>query len=123
MIPRGSTSLNPEISSLQNEEGVRTVEMVDTTAMVAMPSDKRWSDKSHEDENYLGRLIGNRFKIVAKIGAGAFGTIFSGTDIMTNSPVAIKIEPKTIKVRQLAYEAHVYREIQGIGRNYLSSFT
>ncbi|KAM0682790.1 hypothetical protein MDAP_002025 [Mitosporidium daphniae] len=114
MIPKGSASLNPEMSSPINEESVQTIEAGEASAALAATSDKHWNEKPQREGCCLGRLIGNRFKVVAKIGAGAFGTIFSGTDIVTSSPIAIKIEPKAIKVRQLAYEAHVYREIQGV---------
>lgn len=76
-------------------------------------NNSHWT-KSQEEDAAIGRIIGNRYKILAKIGAGAFGVIYEGVDAMAGTSIAIKIEPKGIKVRQLAYEAQVYRELHGI---------
>lgn len=47
------------------------------------------------------------------IGTGAFGAVFSGRDIGTHGPVAIKAELKTAKVPQLVFEYGVLRELNG----------
>ena len=41
----------------------------------------------------INGLIGNRYQIEEKIGAGSFGKIYSGNDVQTKEKVAIKLEP------------------------------
>ena len=38
-------------------------------------------------------IINNKYKLINKIGSGAFGSIYKGQNIRTNEYVAIKIEP------------------------------
>lgn len=36
--------------------------------------------------------VGNKFKLVKKLGSGAFGELFAGINIKTGEEVAIKLE-------------------------------
>ncbi|EKF29206.1 casein kinase, putative [Trypanosoma cruzi marinkellei] len=50
-----------------------------------------------------------RFILSQRIGSGAFGELFQGLDIRTNSKVAVKFEKRQIAYPQLSYENKVYR--------------
>ena len=43
--------------------------------------------------NFVNAVIGRKYRIVRKIGSGAFGQIFLGIEIGTDNEVAIKVEP------------------------------
>jgi serine/threonine protein kinase len=69
-----------------------------------------------KDENkHYEMPIGENFilKTNRKIGSGAFGEIYLGTDIKQGKNVAIKIEPYYAKSPQLLYESEIYMELQG----------
>lgn len=51
----------------------------------------------------------SNFKIVRRLGAGAFGEIFQGVNPKTNQEVAIKFENASGKHPQLFYEAKLYQ--------------
>ena len=57
--------------------------------------------------------LGKRYKLEDQLGAGAFGEIYAGTDTRTGLPVAIKLEHSNAKHPQLAYEARVYKQLNG----------
>jgi serine/threonine protein kinase len=49
-----------------------------------------------------------------KLGIGAFGEIYEGTNVHTGEEVAIKFEePLLTKHPQLSYESKIYKELQG----------
>lgn len=52
--------------------------------------------------------IGKSFKLIKKLGSGAFGEIFHGINLKNNVEVAIKLEPVSSKHPQLFYEAKLY---------------
>nr|CAB78005.1 casein kinase I like protein [Arabidopsis thaliana]CAB82116.1 casein kinase I like protein [Arabidopsis thaliana] len=58
--------------------------------------------------------IGNKFRLGRKIGSGAFGEIYLGTDVQSNEDVAIKFVSESVKTvhPQLAYESRIYRVLQ-----------
>jgi len=60
-------------------------------------------------------IMGGRFRLGKKIGTGSFGEIFTGTNIQTNEPVALKLEPTKTKLPQLLYEARVLKYLAGEG--------
>jgi casein kinase 1 len=53
--------------------------------------------------------INSNFKLVRRLGSGAFGEIFQGINPKTNQEVAIKFEPINSKHPQLFYEAKLYQ--------------
>ena len=59
--------------------------------------------------------VGGRYRLGKKIGTGAFGEIFEGTDIFNNSSVAIKLEHNSVKYPQLLFEAKLLKSIPGTG--------
>jgi len=54
-------------------------------------------------------LIGNKYKLLEKIGEGSFGSIYKGTNIRTNEFVAIKIEPIIHDLKLLKNESIIYQ--------------
>ena len=59
--------------------------------------------------------VGGRYRLGKKIGTGAFGEIFEGTDIFDNSSVAIKLEHNSVKYPQLLFEAKLLKSIPSTG--------
>jgi hypothetical protein len=62
--------------------------------------------------------IGDNFKLNArkKLGSGAFGDIYFGTNTKLGEDVAIKLEPTKAKHPQLFYESKLYMALQGGGK-------
>jgi serine/threonine protein kinase len=58
--------------------------------------------------------INNKYKLLSKLGSGAFGSIYKGENIRTKEHVAIKIEPFDANLKLLKNESTVY--------NYLKKF-
>ena len=63
--------------------------------------------------------IGDNFKLNArkKLGSGAFGDIYFGTNTKLGEDVAIKLEPTKAKHPQLFYESKLYMALQGGGKH------
>ncbi|KAK8498378.1 hypothetical protein V6N13_082675 [Hibiscus sabdariffa] len=61
----------------------------------------------------MERVVGGKFKIGRKIGAGSFGELFLGVNVETGEEVAIKMEPVKTKHPQLHYESKLYMLLQG----------
>lgn len=61
----------------------------------------------------MERVVCSRFRIKKKIGAGSFGEIYSGENIVTHDQVAVKVEKVNARIPQLAYEAKLYRVLAG----------
>lgn len=57
--------------------------------------------------------VGGKFKLVKKVGSGAFGEIYSGSNVKTGEDVAIKLEPVKTKFPQLLYETKIYKILAG----------
>lgn len=54
--------------------------------------------------------IGKRFRIIRRIGGGAFGDVYVGQDVVTEEHVAIKLEPvNTTHQPHLQHEARLYQ--------------
>jgi casein kinase 1 epsilon len=60
-------------------------------------------------------IMGGCFKLGKKVGTGSFGEIFTGMNIETNEPVALKLESTKTKLPQLLYEARVLKYLAGEG--------
>jgi serine/threonine protein kinase len=54
-------------------------------------------------------IIANKYKLLEKIGAGAFGSIFKGENIRTKDYVAIKVEPILNDLKLLKNESIIYQ--------------
>ncbi|GMI94271.1 casein kinase I, CASEIN KINASE I-LIKE 11 [Hibiscus trionum] len=61
----------------------------------------------------MERVVGGKFKIGRKIGAGSFGELFLGVNVETGEEVAIKMEPVKTNHPQLHYESKLYMLLQG----------
>ncbi|XP_051127181.1 casein kinase 1-like protein 10 [Andrographis paniculata] len=61
----------------------------------------------------MDRVVGGKYKLGRKIGAGSFGELFLGINIQTGEEVAVKLEPVKTKHPQLYYESKLYMLLQG----------
>lgn len=72
-----------------------------------------FNNKSSDSVSFAGSsLIKGRWKVLKKIGAGAFGEIFSGKNVITNEMVAIKVERVDNKKQVLKLEVAVLKKLQ-----------
>lgn len=53
--------------------------------------------------------VGGKWRLGRRIGAGSFGDIYIGVNILTNEEVAVKLESTKTKHPQLIYESKIYR--------------
>ena len=53
------------------------------------------------------------YKLVQKIGSGAFGELYQATHVKTGEQFAVKLEPLNTKFPQLLYESKLYKVLQG----------
>ena len=58
-------------------------------------------------------MIANKYQLEQKLGNGAFGSIYQGSNIRTREKVAIKIEPKTSEQKSLKNETRIYQYLNG----------
>ncbi|KAE9589734.1 putative protein kinase CK1-CK1 family [Lupinus albus] len=61
----------------------------------------------------MDHVIGGKFKLVRKIGAGSFGELYLGVNVQSGDEVAVKLEPAKTKHPQLHYESKLYMLLQG----------
>ncbi|WOK96276.1 casein kinase 1-like [Canna indica] len=61
----------------------------------------------------MENVIGGKFKLSKKIGAGSFGELYLGVNIQSGEEVAVKLEPVKAKHPQLHYESKLYMHLQG----------
>jgi serine/threonine protein kinase len=59
--------------------------------------------------------INNKYKLIERIGAGNFGSIYKGQNIRTAENVAIKIETIDAAVKLLKNESVIYQYLNGCG--------
>ena len=57
--------------------------------------------------------VGDKYKLIKKVGSGAFGEIYKGQNIKTGEEVAVKLEQSKTKFPQLYYEAKLYKIFDG----------
>ena len=58
-------------------------------------------------------MIANKYDLISKIGAGAFGAIYKGKNVRTGEAVAIKVEPLKHETNLLKNEARIYQYLKG----------
>ena len=58
-------------------------------------------------------MIANKYQIEQKLGNGAFGSIYQGSNIRTREKVAIKMEANTSEQKSLKNETRVYQYLNG----------
>ena len=58
-------------------------------------------------------LVHDSFLLKRRIGRGSFGEIYSGEDITTGNPVAVKLEPAKTRSPQLRIESRIYQFLEG----------
>eukprot|EP00669_Euglena_mutabilis_P006550 TRINITY_DN2124_c0_g1_i2.p1 TRINITY_DN2124_c0_g1~~TRINITY_DN2124_c0_g1_i2.p1 ORF type:complete len:332 (-),score=131.88 TRINITY_DN2124_c0_g1_i2:573-1568(-) len=66
-------------------------------------------------ESRMDLRVGSKYRIGRKIGAGSFGDVYQGTNIVSGDPVGIKLEPVSAKFPQLLYEAKLYKVLNANG--------
>lgn len=71
------------------------------------------ASSSHPSQSSSSNIVGNNYRVGKKIGEGSFGVVFEGTKIHTNTPVAIKFEPRKSDAPQLRDEFRSYRTLNG----------
>ena len=59
--------------------------------------------------------LGGKYKIGKKLGSGAFGEVFSATELASGEEVAIKVESNRTKHPQLLHEAKLLKLLKGKG--------
>eukprot|EP00771_Trimastix_marina_P000811 gnl/Trimastix_PCT/1841.p1 GENE.gnl/Trimastix_PCT/1841~~gnl/Trimastix_PCT/1841.p1 ORF type:complete len:476 (-),score=102.37 gnl/Trimastix_PCT/1841:188-1615(-) len=57
--------------------------------------------------------IGNKYRLIKRIGRGSFGDIYKAFNITTGEEVAVKLEPVRTRQPQLYYETRLYRVLSG----------
>ena len=58
-------------------------------------------------------MIGNKYRIIEKIGSGSFGEIYKGENIRTKEMVAIKMELIDSDMKMIANESRIYQYLKG----------
>ena len=68
-------------------------------------------------------MVGVHYRVGKKIGEGSFGVIFEGTNLLNNTQVDIKFEPRKSDAPQLRDEYRTYKILVGCRESaqYLSS--
>lgn len=82
-----------------------------TTAIVFNDSeaDRKASGMASSSSN----VVGVHYRVGKKIGEGSFGVIFEGTNLLNNTQVAIKFEPRKSDAPQLRDEYRTYKILVG----------
>ncbi|KAJ2917404.1 hypothetical protein MD484_g2989, partial [Candolleomyces efflorescens] len=71
------------------------------------------SSSSHPQSSGNSGIVGNHYRVGKKIGEGSFGVVFEGSKLVSNTPVAIKFEPRKSDAPQLRDEFRSYRTMNG----------
>jgi serine/threonine protein kinase len=54
-------------------------------------------------------MLGNKYRLLAKLSQGSFGQVYKGENIRTGDVVAVKVEPKSGDHKSLKSEAKIYQ--------------
>jgi hypothetical protein len=79
---------------------------------------KQQDSTTNSNTNDYEIPIGENYRLNAKkkLGSGAFGDIYHGTNLKLNESVAIKLEPVKAKHPQLFAESKMIMALQGGGK-------
>ncbi|KAI3382776.1 hypothetical protein SNEBB_000979 [Seison nebaliae] len=58
-------------------------------------------------------IVGEKYRLVRKIGSGSFGDIYLGINLINGEEVAVKMESLKARHPQLLYESKLYRILSG----------
>lgn len=67
----------------------------------------------HQVATSLELRVGQKFRLGKKIGSGSFGDIYLGTDMLSGTEFAVKLESVKSKHPQLIYESKIYKILGG----------
>lgn len=67
-----------------------------------------------DDELKYEIRVANQYKVGKKIGAGSFGEIYLGMDIISGKEVAVKFEPVNVRRPQVIEEARLLKEFKDV---------
>jgi serine/threonine protein kinase len=65
----------------------------------------------------MNELIGNKYRLVEKIGEGCFGSIYKSENIRTRELVAIKVEKRSDNIGLLKNETKIYQYLNSFKNN------
>lgn len=71
------------------------------------------SSGHHPSSTASNGMVGTHYRVGKKIGEGSFGVVFEGVNVLTNTPMAIKFEPRKSEAPQLRDEYRSYRTLNG----------
>ncbi|KAF9466578.1 kinase-like domain-containing protein [Collybia nuda] len=72
------------------------------------------SSSTHPSQSATSNgIVGSHYRVGKKIGEGSFGVVFEGSKMLSNTPVAIKFEPRKSDAPQLRDEFRSYRTLNG----------
>ena len=62
---------------------------------------------------YLNQVVGNRFKLLERLGSGSFGETYKAENMRTKKIVAVKLEDTKTTTPQLSFESKIYTMLAG----------
>jgi serine/threonine protein kinase len=65
----------------------------------------------------MNELIGNKYRLVEKIGEGSFGCVYKSQNIRTREMVAIKVEKRSSNIGLLKNETKIYQYLNSFKNN------
>ncbi|KAK2757981.1 hypothetical protein FQN54_004387 [Arachnomyces sp. PD_36] len=70
---------------------------------------------------HIGELLKSRYKVLGKLGYGAYSTVWLCRDSCDHSHVAVKVLTSTFSERKLSREVEVYEHLSKLGRSPIGS--
>ena len=74
---------------------------------------------SSTQSDLVNIIVGDRYKLLRRIGQGSFGEVFEVVDIVSGNRVAVKLEETSKKQPLLFYEAQISRALQSSQQLYV----